>query len=405
MSDRLRQSLLFVPAVMLIGVLVIGFALDWLDGRLTRLLPQRLAFAPDVAVLLLSTIAGATITTAGVVFSLLVVSLQLASGQFSPRVLRRFWRDRFSHVLIGLLLATFAFCVLALARVNTHEEIAPPYTVLFALLLTVASVIVIVVYLDRIILQQYVGDIMHRVLEETLRLIAELPYGPHIGERRGKPVSPPDPDTLGPSFVVPARINGWVQQISTRSLLATVPAHTVVRVETRVGAYLTLDTPLLTLWPPPPPDQRERIGRLAARSMIVATSRSMQQDIDFGIRQLNDIALRALSDDNDATTAVEAVARLGSLMRPLLLASLPARSVEDDRGRILLTLRDPDHATYVRHAFAQLHVYAARHPQVSDVIADTIRMLQMACEGLPGREAARAELDRQLTITLANLTD
>ncbi|BCB83106.1 DUF2254 domain-containing protein [Phytohabitans suffuscus] len=400
LRDHLRESLLFLPALMLAGALVIGGFLDRLDGHFHPLVPQRLSFAPDVAGLLLSTIAGATITTAGVVFSLLVVSLQLASGQFSPRVLRGFWRDRFSHLLIGLLLSTFVFCVLALARVNTDKNIAPPYTVLFALLLTLASVIVIVVYLDRIIRQQYVGNIMRRVLNETLRLVAELPYGRHLGGRVGEPVRPPDPGTLGPSMVVTAPVDGWVQQISRRGVLAAVPDGTVVRLETRVGAYLTMHTPLATLWPPPPPDQRDRIGRLVTRSMIVATARSMQQDIDFGLRQLNDIALRALSDVNDPTTAVEAISRIGSLMRPLLLADLPARSVEDGAGRILLTPRDPDHATYVRHAFAQLHVYAAGHPQARETIADTIRMLQTACADLPGRQAARAELDHHLTITL-----
>ena len=109
LSDRLRESLLFLPVILLIA----GIALQ----QVARVIDEHVAVAwlgtfnmsPDAAQTLLSTIAGATITTAGVVFSLLVVSLQLASGQFSPRVLRTFWRDRVGQVLIGLLLATFAF--------------------------------------------------------------------------------------------------------------------------------------------------------------------------------------------------------------------------------------------------------------------------------------------------------
>jgi uncharacterized membrane protein len=104
-KDRLRESLLVVPAVMLAGSIVVAVVLGAIDSA--HMLGERswtFDFAPSTASTLLGTIAGATITTAGVVFSLLVVSLQLASGQFSPRVLRGFWRDQYGQVLIGLLL-------------------------------------------------------------------------------------------------------------------------------------------------------------------------------------------------------------------------------------------------------------------------------------------------------------
>ena len=118
--DRLRESLLVVPAAMLVGSIVVALVLGAIDrAYVSRQLSWTFVFAPSTASTLL-TIAGATITTAGVVFSLLVVSLQLASGQFSPRVLRGSWRDQFGQVLIGLLLSTFVFCVFALARLNPN---------------------------------------------------------------------------------------------------------------------------------------------------------------------------------------------------------------------------------------------------------------------------------------------
>ena len=104
--------------MLLVSVLV-AVVLAGIDGaHRSRPLPWTFSFAPSTASTLLGTIAGATITTAGVVFSLLVVSLQLASGQFSPRVLRGFRRDPFGQVLVGLLLSTFIFSVLALARLD-----------------------------------------------------------------------------------------------------------------------------------------------------------------------------------------------------------------------------------------------------------------------------------------------
>src|SRR5262245_18412947 len=201
--DRLRESLLFVPAVMLLASVAVAAVLAAIDdAHRSRPLPWTFTFAPGTASTLLGIIAGATITTAGVVFSLLVVSLQLASGQFSPRVLRGFWRDRFGQVLVGLLVSTFVFCVLALARLDPRAERAPALTAMSALLLALASVVFMVVYLDRISRRQYVGNIVARVAGETLRLIDELPYGRHVGMRVGEAVPAPDVDTMGEPLII-----------------------------------------------------------------------------------------------------------------------------------------------------------------------------------------------------------
>jgi uncharacterized membrane protein len=402
LGDRLRESLLFLPAAMLLVSVAVAVVLAEIDsGHQSRPLPWTFSFAPSTASTLLGTIAGATITTAGVVFSLLVVSLQLASGQFSPRVLRGFWRDQFGQVLVGLLLSTFAFCVLALARLDPQVKRAPALTVMFALLLALASVIFIVVYLDRISRQQYVGNIVARVAAETLRLVQELPHGPHVGMYVGESVPPPEVGALGEPLIVRSPADGWVQQISRRAVIAAAPGGGVVRLETRVGAYLARDTPLATIWPRPA--DPAAAATLIRAAVILGPARTMQQDIDFGLRQLNDIALRALSPAvNDPTTAIEVVLRVGSIMRPLVLAELPAQSVRDTSGRVLLTPFDLDHAEYIAHAFDQLRLYAAAHPQVLTAIARTQRMLRGACTLSGGRQEVITALDRQLALTVAS---
>ena len=399
--DRLRESLLFLPAVMLLVSVVVAVVLDGIDSaHRSRALPWTFSFAPGTASTLLGTIAGATITTAGVVFSLLVVSLQLASGQFSPRVLRGFRRDQFGQVLVGLLLSTFAFSVLALARLDPGAKRAPALTVMFALVLALASVVFIVVYLDRISRQQYVGNIMARVAGETLRLVRELPHGPHIGMRVGQAVPAPGVEAMGEPFIVRSPGDGWVQQISRRAVIGASPAGSVVRLETRVGAYLVRDTPVASIWPRPA--DPAAAAALIRAAVILGPARTMQQDIDFGLRQLNDIALRALSPAvNDPTTAIEVILRIGSIMRPLILAELPAQSVRDQAGRVLLTPFDLDHAEYIGHAFDQLRIYAGAHPQVLMTMARTQRMLRGACQLSGGRKEIIAALDEQLALTVA----
>ena len=271
---------------------------------------------------------------------------------------------------------------------------------MFALLLTLASVVVIVVYLDRISRQQYVGRIMARVAGETLALVRELPYGPHVGMRVGEPVPAPDLAGLGEPLIIRAPADGWVQQISRRAVIAAAPPGSVLRLETRVGGYLVRDAPLATLWPAPA--DPARVNALVRAAAIVGPARTMQQDIDFGLRQLSDIALRALSPAvNDPTTAIEVVLRTGSILRPLVLAELPQQSVRDRAGRILLTPFDLDHTEYVAHAFDQIRLYGAAHPQVLAAVARTLRMLRGACALAGGREEAIAALDRQLALTVA----
>jgi uncharacterized membrane protein len=402
LSDRLRESLLFLPLVLLIAGVVLQQIARIIDEHLSVGWLGTFNMSPDAAQTLLSTIAGATITTAGVVFSLLVVSLQLASGQFSPRVLRTFWRDRVGQVLIGLLLATFAFCVLALSRLDTSAEHAPTVTMALAIALALASILAIVGYLNRITRQQYVGKIMERIQNEALALIRGLPYGSRMGERCGAPVEVPDLATLDAPLVVGAHENGWVQQISRQAVLAAVPAGSVVRLETRVGAYLVRGEPLARIWPKPDPASVAETARLVAEAAIIGVTRTMQQDVDFGLRQLNDIGLRALSPAvNDQTTAIEVILRVSSLMRPLIGADLPAQAQRDANGRVLLTPWDLDHGEYVTHAYGQIGRYAAPHPQVALALIRAMRMLRAVAESYEGeRIDAISALDAQIDSVL-----
>jgi uncharacterized membrane protein len=397
-SDRLRESLLFLPIVLLIGGVLLAVVARESDRHLRLGWLGLFAMGPDAAVTLLSTIAGATITTAGVVFSLLVVSLQLASGQFSPRVLRTFWRDRVGQVLIGLLIATFAFCVLALSQIDTKADQAPRLTMTLAIILALASILAIVGFLNRITRQQYVGRIMERIQREAAALIDDLPYGSRMGPRCGSPVAVPDASDLGAALTVRAHTDGWVQQVSQPAVLAAVSPGSTVRLETRVGAYLIRDEPLARIWPRPDADRARRAARLIAEAVIIGATRTMQQDIDFALRQLNDIGLRALSPAvNDPTTAIEAILRVSSILRPLLQAELPAQAHQDEQGRTLLTPWELDHAEYVRHAYGQIRLFAGSHPQVALTLVRVLRMLRdVVADHRGDRTATIAELDRQL---------
>jgi uncharacterized membrane protein len=399
LADRLRENLLVLPAALVVLAAVTQRSLAQLDRRLTAdQLPFLLQMSPEAAISLLSTIAGATITTVGVVFSLIVVSMQLASGQFSPRVLRSFFRDRMGQLLIGLLAALFTYCVLCLRGVRPptggRPLEVPDLAVNMAVLLTLVSVLVLVVFLHRLARRQYVGNLIAEIAAETLERLPEL-FGRRSTATRE---SPQDVERTGPRLVVRSDRTGWIQQTSSDGILAAVPPASVVRMEMRVGAFIVRGGPLVSIWPPPP--EPGAVERAVLREVIVGQARTMQQDVDFGLRQLVDIALRALSPAvNDPTTAIEALLHVAAILRSLLLTELPGQVRRDERGSLLLRPWDLDHADYVRHAFTQLRHYGAGDPVVATALVRAQRMLLETAERT-GRSDARAELDRQLSLTL-----
>lgn len=212
LANWVSESLLVIPCFMVLGAILLALTLARVDHALDPdSVPEFLRLSPEATVSLLSTIAGATITTVGVVFSLMVVSMQLAGGQFSPRVLHTFFRERLGKVVVGLLAALFTYCVLALkalpSDLGERSAPVPHLTADAAVLLTLVSVLSLVVYLHRIARRQYVGGIIASITEETLRRVEEL-------SRAGRamaPAEPPDLSALGPPLVVPATKDGWVQ--------------------------------------------------------------------------------------------------------------------------------------------------------------------------------------------------
>lgn len=368
-----RESLFALPALVLTGGIVLAEATAYLDTvvGVDNSFPLTLEMNSNAAIWLLSTVAGATITTAGVVFSLTVVSLQLASSQFSPRVMRSFIRDRFSQLVIGLLVATFVYCVLTLRHISGDPiSNAPRISMTAAVVLAVATVLLIIAYLNRLAYGLQVGEVVRTIAAEADEVIDE-----QARQARMETPAPGEPPAEKENHLtVRARNDGWVTQAASRYILAAIPPATTVRLETRTGAYIHRGEVLMTLWPVPA--DSDRVERKLRSTVEIADIRTMQQDIDFGIRQLVDIALRALSPAiNDPTTATDVVLRLGSLMRQLLTADTPPQAVLGAGGRVLLRPWDLSHEEYIAHAFEQIRQSSASQPHVVTALLRVLRML------------------------------
>nr|WP_295652747.1 DUF2254 domain-containing protein [uncultured Dietzia sp.] len=398
---RFKESLFLLPALVMLGGVLLAVGATVIDNRLghNAEIPWTLAMSSNAATWLVSTVAGAMITTVGVVFSLTVVSLQLASNQFSPRVMRSFIRDRLSQGVIGLLVGTFFYCVLILPSFSGEATApAPRISLTIAIGLTLVTVVGIIVHLDHLARGLQVGNLARSIADEVQVVAARLgrlPAGLST-------VDPEDFPAPADAIVIPAGRSGWVSQVHMGRLLGAVSPGTVLRLETRVGAYIHQREPLFTAWPPPSRTQK------IAGAVAISEMRTMLQDADFAIRQLVDIGLRALSSAiNDPTTAVEVLLRLGTVLRTVLTSPLAPPALRDDAGRVLVQPWNLDHDEYVEHAFDQLRQASLNQTEVVAALLRVLRMLitHVNEEGHPERAGALEQQMRLLLEAAGDQTD
>ena len=398
--EQLRGSLFYVPATYIVFAGGLAWATSHFDREFARNLPDIPVLIPttvDSARAILSTIAGATITVAGVMFSLTVIAVQLASSQFSPRVLRGLLRDRVSQHTIGITVAVFTYCLLVLAGTRQTGDATEPFqniSVTVAVGLSLVAVLAIVAFLDHSARSMQVGEVIRNVAEETHSAIRDR-Y-PERAEDDNGPEIPPDPERP-PDLVVRVTDEGWVQLIDAKAILGLIPSGAVAHIRARPGAYAIPGRPLVDVWGEI--EDGEDLEQDIRSAFAIGDERTMQQDVAFGIRQLVDIALRALSPGiNDPTTAIEVLFRLGGITRELALRELPPRAVHDD-DRVVLRGDLLEFDELVRYAFRQIREVAVSQPGVVKVLVRVIGEVaeELRRHELEGRvEALRHEARRAL---------
>jgi uncharacterized membrane protein len=264
-----------------------------------------------VAQVILSSIATSIMTVVSIVFAILLMTLTLASTQFSPRILISFVRDRTTQWTLGVFLGTFSYCMAALpaARALPHPFV-PVATVTGAMVLALVCVGWLIFFINHISQSISVNHIVDRIARETELVIEELmPYkqGPFPPSDRSE-ASPPQ---AGPLL---NRRPGYIRYVDINHLIALAQTYRIsVHLERRVGQFVPAGVPLAHVSRPERVPADRALHLLAA--FDIGPTRTMQQDVEFGIIQIVDIALRAMSPAvNDPSTAISCVDQLSRIM-------------------------------------------------------------------------------------------
>jgi len=366
---------------------VVGFALGRLasppGGSLDWLL---FSGDNDSARGLLSTLLGAFVTVTGVVFSLTIVALQIASQQFSPRLLRTFLRSRSTQGALGVFLATCAYITAVLQALPVDQAEVPRTAVSGAMLLALVSLATLVYFIHHITRSIRVEAIMLGVERETVEAIRRVYPGQLTGGDGPSPPAPP-----ADAAVLLADRSGYLQAVDVPELVeAATEAGAVVRLNPRVGSHVARGELLGWVWPAAAVDQRLE-GRVGD-GLQLGFDRSMQQDVAFGIGQLVDIAIRAISPAiNDPRTAVEATHHLSVLVCELGPRRLDPLIGRDDQGRVRVIVERHGFAHYLDLALEQIRRYGASEPLITTSLLELLGNCAAAVD-----VCRREDLDRHV---------
>jgi uncharacterized membrane protein len=338
--DRLRASFWFIPAVLTAGSILLAFVMLWLDGQIIAAggtVGGPFVGGPEGARTLLATAAASMITVSGVVFSIAIVAMTLASIQFGPRILRNFMRDVGSQAVLGTFVATFLFCLLVLRAIpDRPDDPLPNISIGTAIVLVVASVAVLIYFIHHAAAIIQVGSILStaaRDLDANVDVLypEQLGHGP-AGTTNAATFVPPDLETNSREIV--ARGLGYVDAVDTRTLMHLAAADDlVIRLDVRPGSFVEPGVVVGRAWPVDRVD--DHIARRLADCLLVSAQRTTRQDVEFAIQQLVQVAVRALSPAiNDPWTAYMCLDRLGAALTRLAERDRPSRYRLDAAGRL-----------------------------------------------------------------------
>ena len=386
LREHLRGSLWFIPTVCVVFVVVLAEVLM----RVDRAHPDAVSLfegGAESARGMLSTISSSMITFTGLVFTITIVVLQLASQQFSPRVLRTFLRDRHSQLALGVFVATFTYALMILREVRSPdgsgEEFVPNLSIAAALVLVILSLALFVDYIHHIAQSIRVGTITGSIGNETRAAIADIYDHEHTDE----PVPLPTGVTV---TTVPSPRSGVITSLDRDRLVSIArETDTVIEIVQAIGDFVPQTAPLLRIHGDAPMRHAPFTDCVA-----LGMERTMQQDPAFGFRQLVDIAEKGLSPAiNDPTTAIQCLDEMHDLLRRLVTRAFPSGQRFDSDGRLRLAFPVVSWDGYVSLACDEIRHYGRDsiqvHRRMRSMIADLLSIAP---------EERRAALERQLQL-------
>jgi uncharacterized membrane protein len=391
---NLRSSFWFVPSLTVLGSIVLAVALIEADtagsDRWLSKWPRLFGVGAEGSRQMLSTLAGSMISVLGVTFSMTLVALTLASSQYTSRILRIFMSSKVTQVTLGIFAGTFAYCLIVLRTIRSsgNAEFIPGLAVFFAFILALGSVGVLIFFIHHIASSIQASSIIASVTQETYAAIDRL----FPEKTKEEPEADAEEEQLLLSLsektwcAVPAKESGYIQSVDSEALLHLArDKKTILRMERGIGDFVVKETALASLAQPEPLDQETIIALNAAYT--IGIHRTVDQDPAFGIRQIEDMALKALSPGvNDTSTAVICVDHLTAILAHLAGRQLPPLYLYEKAKLRVITIA-PSFESLLADSFDQIRRNAAGNVAIMACILNALDNIASLTDSQRHREA------------------
>jgi len=400
LREELRTNLWFVPLIevfVAIALFALTYTLDRAAFNGAFPVPSwALSGGPDPARQILTTVAAAIITVVGVVFSIVIVALTLTSTQFGPRMLRNFIRDPGTQVTLGTFVATFVFAILTLGSIGqlSRGSFVPHISITVTLVLLVVDLGVLIYFIHHIATVIQLPHVIAGIAGDLSRAIET-----QLGNATASEASPAAEAALAaqpfPGGMVAAPNSGYLQFIDRRTLVRiAAQADVVIHMLHRPGHFLVQGHPYATVWPA---DRSGLVAAELASSHVTGPYRTLVQDVSFGLDQLVEIALRALSSAvNDTFTAMTCIDWIGDSLYKVTGAWAPRHVYSDQAGQVRVITTEPTYERLVQRSFEKIRQSGRGMPAI------LIRQLDALAKIM---QRATLESDRQLLLAQAAMIE
>ncbi len=385
--DRIRDSFWTIPIGILIGAGLLATLTLWIDTHPSISTKFGQAMGMEVEALsnirsLLSTTAAAILGVAGVSFSITIASLTLASQQFGPRLIRNFVRNKFIQTVLGIFIATFFYCMLTMQLSTTFGEdtYRPVVSLATVLLLTFLNLVLLVLFIHHICVSIQVDSVINDVYEE-MQLRATLIFsGEDECHSNDSEASVKEMQALfeNDAMRITSVQDGYITFIHYEKLKKWSEVNNAkINVLNRAGDHVLKGAELLVIT-----TDKETVQEIGPISdfVTIKSTRTPEQDMEYTIRQLVEIALRALSPGiNDPFTAMTCIDRLGSLINFIGNRSLPPKILVDSKDVRRLLIDQTSYQSLVEASFNQIRQNAKGHVDVSMRLVETLTEIVKLC--------------------------
>lgn len=406
---RVASTLWFIPGSIVVGAGLLALLMVDVSVHVDRpalaRFPLMFGASASSSRSMLSAIAGSMITVAGVTFSITIVAVTQASSQYTPRILRNFMRDRANQLVLGAFVGIFAYCLVVLRTIRGVDERAfvPSIAVLGGVVLAIVGIAVLIFFVHHIASTLQASGIIERVTRETVAEVDRL-FPREIGsDAAADPFIAPPPVPGGARWrPVRALSTGYVQGVDIDRLVRLAVKHRcTVRMERGVGDFVIEGTPIASVAAARDDTAVASAGDEdtdceVSNAFALSSYRAVEQDPAFGVRQIVDIALKALSPGvNDTTTASTCVDYLGAILVRIANRHIELTS-QGGGGAPHVLMRGPTFDGLLRAALDEVRQNASGNVSVLARVLGTIETVASQTRSF----ARRAALAQQIALMM-----